>query len=106
MDRLSMLLSMVGTKPNDPFPRYGLAMEYKKLGRNDDAVQAFAALAEHHPKYVPGYLMHGNLLESMGKSADARSVYLWCLAPISIGMLAVALLKRRAAPAREPVTVG
>ena len=32
MDRLSMLLSMVTTKPNDPFPRYGLAMEFKKLG--------------------------------------------------------------------------
>jgi tetratricopeptide (TPR) repeat protein len=75
MDRLSMLLSMVSTKPNDPFPRYGLAMEYKKLGRNDEAVQAFADLAEHHPKYVPGYLMHGNLLESMGRGAEARAVY-------------------------------
>ena len=42
----------------------------------------------------------------LASAADARSVYLWCLAPISIGMLAVALLKRRAAPAREPVTVG
>jgi tetratricopeptide (TPR) repeat protein len=75
MDRLSMLLNLVTTKPSDPFPRYGLAMEYKKLGRNDDAVQAFAELAEHHPKYVPGYLMHGNLLESMGRRADARGVY-------------------------------
>ena len=37
--------------------------------------------------------------------ADARSVYLWCLGPISVGMLAVALLKRRAVPASEPVTV-
>jgi tetratricopeptide (TPR) repeat protein len=75
MDRLSMLLNLVTTKPSDPFPRYGLAMEYRKLGRNDEAVQAFAELAEHHPKYVPGYLMHGNLLEKMGRAADARSVY-------------------------------
>jgi tetratricopeptide (TPR) repeat protein len=75
MDRLSMLLSMVTTKPNDPFPRYGVAMEYKKLGRNEDAVQAFAELAQHHPRYVPGYLMHGNLLEAMGRADDARSVY-------------------------------
>jgi len=42
----------------------------------------------------------------LANAADARSVYLWCLAPISFGMLAVALLKRRAPPAREPVTVG
>ncbi|HEY3518502.1 MAG TPA: MFS transporter [Gammaproteobacteria bacterium] len=38
-------------------------------------------------------------------AADARSVYLWCLAPISIGIVAVALLQRQRAPAREPVTV-
>ena len=38
-------------------------------------------------------------------AADARSVYLWCLAPISVGLIAVAVLKRRAAPAAEPVTV-
>jgi tetratricopeptide (TPR) repeat protein len=75
MDRLGMLLSMVASKPSDPFPRYGLAMEYKKLGRNDDAVKAFAELAQHHPSYVPGYLMHGNLLEKMGRGAEARDVY-------------------------------
>ncbi|PRP99607.1 hypothetical protein ENSA7_62450 [Enhygromyxa salina] len=70
-----MLEKMVAAKPGDPFPRYGLAMEYKKLGRNDDAAQAFVALAEHHPDYVPGYLMHGNLLEAMGRGSDAVSVY-------------------------------
>lgn len=75
MDRLSMLLSLVSTKPNDPFPRYGLAMEYKSRGRHDDAVQAFAELAERHPTYVPGYLMHGNLLETMGRRAEAQVVY-------------------------------
>jgi tetratricopeptide (TPR) repeat protein len=75
MDRSSMLLSMVATKPNDPFPRYGLAMEYKRLGRPEDAARAFAELHEHHPNYVPGYLMHGNLLESMGRSDEARAIY-------------------------------
>jgi AAHS family 4-hydroxybenzoate transporter-like MFS transporter len=41
----------------------------------------------------------------LASAADARSVYLWCLAPISIGIVAIALLKRSATPAREPVTV-
>jgi AAHS family 4-hydroxybenzoate transporter-like MFS transporter len=40
----------------------------------------------------------------LASAADARSVYLWCLAPISIGMIAVAVLQRRKAPAREPLT--
>ncbi|HSC14641.1 MAG TPA: MFS transporter [Gammaproteobacteria bacterium] len=42
----------------------------------------------------------------LASAADARSVYLWCLAPIMVGMVAIALLKRRTMPAREPVTVG
>lgn len=41
----------------------------------------------------------------LASAADARSVYLWCLAPITVGLIAVALLKRRAAPSSEPVTV-
>jgi AAHS family 4-hydroxybenzoate transporter-like MFS transporter len=40
----------------------------------------------------------------LANAADARSVYLWCLVPVSIGIAAIALLKRRAMPAREPVT--
>lgn len=75
MDRLGMLTAMVAAKPDDPFPRYGLAMEYKKLGRDDDAAAAFAALAERHPSYVPGYLMYGNLLEAMGRGAEAGEIY-------------------------------
>jgi tetratricopeptide (TPR) repeat protein len=75
MDRLGMLEKMVAAKPGEPFVRYGLAMEYKKVGRNEDAAQAFAALAEQHGDYVPGYLMHGNLLETMGRGAEAVAVY-------------------------------
>jgi AAHS family 4-hydroxybenzoate transporter-like MFS transporter len=34
---------------------------------------------------------------------DARLVYLGCIAPVAIGMLAVALLKRQSPPAAQPV---
>jgi AAHS family 4-hydroxybenzoate transporter-like MFS transporter len=34
---------------------------------------------------------------------DARSVYLVCIAPALAGLVAVALLRRRAAPQAEPV---
>ncbi len=75
MDRLGMLQDLVASKPDDPFVCYGLAMEYKKLGRNDEAAQVFAELAAQHPDYVPGYLMHGNLLESMDEPDAAVRVY-------------------------------
>jgi hypothetical protein len=34
---------------------------------------------------------------------DARLVYLGCIAPVAIGMIAVALLKRQSAPAAQPI---
>jgi AAHS family 4-hydroxybenzoate transporter-like MFS transporter len=39
----------------------------------------------------------------LATAADARAVYLWCLAPIAFGMLAVGLLKRQPAAVRQPV---
>jgi AAHS family 4-hydroxybenzoate transporter-like MFS transporter len=39
----------------------------------------------------------------LATAADPRSVYLGCVAPVLIGMVAVALLKRQAAPAPQPV---
>jgi tetratricopeptide (TPR) repeat protein len=75
MDRLGMLETMIVAKPDDPFPRYGLAMEYKKLGRQDDAVRAFEELTRIHPGYVPAYLMFGNLLEALGRRSAAAEVY-------------------------------
>lgn len=75
MDRLAMLLKMVAAKPDEPFVRYGLAMEYRKLARTDDAVEAFEALLDRHPDYVPAYLMFGTMLESAGRREQAIAVF-------------------------------
>lgn len=77
VDRLPMLLKMVEAKPNEPFVRYGLAMEYRKLARWDEAIAAFEQLLERHPSYVPAYLMFGNLLSGLpghGRRAQAIEV--------------------------------
>jgi MFS transporter, AAHS family, 4-hydroxybenzoate transporter len=42
----------------------------------------------------------------LATAADPRSVYLGCVAPVLVGMAAVALLKRNAAPAPQPVPAG
>ncbi len=70
-----MLEKMIVAKPDDPFPRYGLAMELEKLGRHDDSVAAFEELLRVHPGYVPSYLMFGNLLASLGRGEQAVEVY-------------------------------
>jgi tetratricopeptide (TPR) repeat protein len=75
VDRLGMLRQLVAKTPDDPFPRYGLAMELDKLGRSDEARTAFADLLERHPDYVAAYLMYGNLLRKLGELAQAAAIY-------------------------------
>jgi predicted Zn-dependent protease len=61
--------------PGDPFPRYGLAMEYKNLGDHAEARGCFSELEKSHPDYVPQYLMHGQLLVELGERAEAKRVF-------------------------------
>ena len=75
MDRLAMLRQMIEQKPEEPFVRYGLAMELAKLGHEQEAVEAFEHLVSHHPDYVATYLMYGNLLVRLGRPEDARGVF-------------------------------
>jgi predicted Zn-dependent protease len=71
--RLEFLLKMTSGGNEDPFVWYGLAMEYRSLGRLDEALTTFEGLRSRTPDYVPMYLMCGQMLESMGRASDARS---------------------------------
>jgi hypothetical protein len=64
---------MVAKGVGDPFPVYGLALEYRSAGRDDDALRTFESLRERFPAYVPQYLMAGQLCEKMGRRDDART---------------------------------
>jgi cytochrome c-type biogenesis protein CcmH/NrfG len=75
MDRLATLREFVTRTPDDPFPRYGLAMELKNRGEVDEACQVFEHLLEKMPDYVPTYLMYGNTLAARGERARAAEVY-------------------------------
>ncbi len=70
-----MLEKLAGSKLDDPFPQYGLAMEYKRLDRVDEAGAAFSTLLERHATYIPAYLMYGNLLEAKAEPAAALEIY-------------------------------
>jgi tetratricopeptide (TPR) repeat protein len=72
--RLKEIQSFIEMAPSDPFPRYGLAMEYKNLGDHTAARRCFAELLQLHPDYVPQYLMHGQLLVELGDHVEARRV--------------------------------
>ena len=72
--RIDAIRKIMESTPNDPFPRYGYAMELKNLGRLDEAVAAFAEMEQRFPDYVAMYLMHHNALVALRRKEDARAV--------------------------------
>lgn len=75
MDRVTTFKTFISRSPADPFPRYGLAMEYKGSGRLAEAWTAFEELLQTFPEYVPAYLMAGGTLVALGRSGEAAEVY-------------------------------
>ena len=74
--RLEYLLKLTGEPgagQKDPFVWYGLAMEYRSLERYEEALATFEQLRAEAPEYVPMYLMCGQMLEKLGRAADART---------------------------------
>lgn len=73
--RLESLRSLIAQDPKNTFLRYGLAMELKNLGLNEDAVAEFRALIEANPDYCAAYFHGGRTLESLLRLDEARAVY-------------------------------
>jgi TolA-binding protein len=75
VSRIDALKKFIAAHPGDPFPRYGLAQEYKNAGRFEEARDVFAALMQDHPDYTAAYLHAGNVLVELGDRAAARAVF-------------------------------
>jgi predicted Zn-dependent protease len=75
MDRIATFKSFISRTPTDPFPRYGLAMEYKSSGKLADAWTAFEELLADFPDYVPTYLMAGGTLLALGRQGEAATTF-------------------------------
>lgn len=73
--RLAILRSFAEKRPQDPFPRYALAMELKTAGDPVQACQAFVSLISEHPDYVAAYAPAGALLSTLGRMDEARAVF-------------------------------
>lgn len=71
--RLAYLEKVTSEGSKDPFPWYGLAIEYGNLGRLEEAVTTFGKLRELDAGYVPMYLMCGGLLIKAGRVDEGRA---------------------------------
>ena len=79
--RLAYLEKATAAGSTDPFLWYGLALEYRSLERDADALATFTKLRADHPDYLPSFLMAGQLLEKMGRVDEARE---WLTAGIAL----------------------
>lgn len=73
--RIQAFRGFVAKSPEDAFARYSLAMALRSLGQGAEAAAEFEELRRRRPDYVPGYLMLGQTLETLGRPADAAAVY-------------------------------
>jgi tetratricopeptide (TPR) repeat protein len=73
-NRLTMLTQFLEQNPSDAFARYGLAMEYSRLGQSEAALEQFKKLIELHPDYTNGYFMAAQTLERAGRTAEAKKM--------------------------------
>lgn len=74
-NRLAELERLLKHEPNDPFLRYGIAMEHKKAGRNDEALDWLARTIEVDPTYCYAYYQQGQVHEAQGDADAARAAY-------------------------------
>jgi predicted Zn-dependent protease len=72
MSRIDVLKGFLKENAHDSFSRYALALEYVKLGQNDDAVREFETVKQNDPEYVATYYQLGQLYAKMGKRHEAE----------------------------------
>jgi len=75
LSRVEILKKFIAAQPADPFPRYGLAQEYKNAGRLAEARDEFVTLMREHPDYTAAYLHAGNVVLALGERDEARAIF-------------------------------
>jgi hypothetical protein len=69
--RLDAIEKMLAAGSTEPFHHYARAMELRSLGRKDEALAAFAGVAERFAGYVPTYLMAAQLAAELGRKEES-----------------------------------
>lgn len=73
-NRLEQLIKFHEEDPNDPFPLYGLALEYQKTDIKKSE-QLFDRLLADFPEYLPAYYHAAKLKVTLDKGTLAINIY-------------------------------
>ena len=69
--RLQQLIEFRADEPDDPFLKYGIALEYLSMKAPEIALPWFEDLISNHPEYVPTYYQFGKLLWELEKPEES-----------------------------------
>lgn len=75
MDRIAKLKEFLTANPTDAFLNHALALEYVKIGDDNEARRIFETLLDQNPAYVGSYYHLAKLLERQGQTGLAISCY-------------------------------
>ena len=75
MDRIEKLREYMKTADKDSFLQHALALEYIKVGKDEEARKLFNEILKREPTYIGSYYHLGKLLERMGDAPKALRVY-------------------------------
>jgi tetratricopeptide (TPR) repeat protein len=75
MTRIEKLLEFMQTADKDSFLQHALALEYVKVGDDDEARKLFNEILLREPTYIGSYYHLGKLLERMADYDRAIRVY-------------------------------
>jgi len=75
MDRIEKLKEYMKTAQKDSFLQHALALEYIKVGNDEEARKLFNEILKREPTYIGSYYHLGKLLERIGDSSKALRVY-------------------------------
>ena len=71
-DRIAYLENLRKENPNDPFPLYGLAIEYQNTSPSQ-SLSMLEELARNHPEYLPTYYQLASLYYQVNRFEEAHN---------------------------------
>lgn len=75
MDRIDKLKEYLKKSGKDSFLQHALALEYIKVGDEEEARKLFNEILKREPTYLGSYYHLGKLLERIGDPEKAMRVY-------------------------------
>lgn len=75
MERISKLKEFLAVNPTDSFVQHALALEYIKLGADEQARGLFEEILNREPGYIGSYYHLAKLLERNDRTTEAIQWY-------------------------------